>query len=129
MDRGQGSNTNHLKSYGHFEECFYLKNSVKVSSKIFLMYIIMTRTPWPNVEYLKTSEILKVSSDFDICSFVQISRNAGLLQVEKCVIFWEISHLQLRKFSIVCIMLSSAHIKSFILFFFMPTGGTKMNAS
>ena len=30
-----------------------------------------------NIEYLKTSEILKVSSNFDIYSFVQISRNFG----------------------------------------------------
>ena len=34
--------------------------------------------PWLNKKYLKTSEILKVSSNFDICKFVQISRNSGV---------------------------------------------------
>ena len=38
------------------------------------------------------------------------------MQVEKCAIFWEISHLHWRNFSIVCIILSSAHTKSFIYF-------------
>ena len=38
------------------------------------------------------------------------------MQVEKFAIFWEISHLHLRNFSIVCIILSSAHIISVIYF-------------
>ena len=39
------------------------------------------------------------------------------VQVEKCAKFWEISHLHLRNFSLtVCIILSSAHIKSLIYF-------------
>ena len=77
---------------------------------------------------LKTSEILKASSHFDICSFVHICRNLGFLQVEKCAIFWARTHLHLRNFSIVCIILSSAHIN--VLFIFViRTGGTKMNAS
>ena len=74
--------------------------SFLLQSKIFLMYI-MCRTSWPNVEYLKTSEILNVSSHFDTCSFVQISRNLGFLQVEECAFFSEICHLHLRNFSIV----------------------------
>ena len=52
----------------------------------------------------------------NIYSFVQISRNLRFLQVEKYAIFWEISHLHLRNVSTVCIILSSAHIKSFIYF-------------
>ena len=36
------------------------------------------------------------------------------MQIEKCAIFWEISHLRLRNVSIVCIILSSADIKCFI---------------
>ena len=63
-----------------------------------------------------SSEILKVSSHFDICSFAQVSRNLGFLQVEGCAIFREISHLHLSNFIIVCIILSSAHIKCFIYF-------------
>ena len=31
------------------------------------------------MEYLKTSQILIVSSHFDICSFVQVSRNLGFV--------------------------------------------------
>ena len=38
------------------------------------------------------------------------------MQVEKYAIFWEISHLHLRNFSIVYIILSSTHIKRFIYF-------------
>ena len=53
-----------------------------------------TISTWPNVKYLKTSEISKVSSNFDIYSFVKTSRDlVFFLQVEKCAIFWEISHL------------------------------------
>ena len=47
----------------------------------------------PYILGLKASEMLKVSSNFDICNFVQISRNLGFLQVEKRAMFWEISHL------------------------------------
>ena len=54
------------------------------------------------------------------CLFSQFCSNfqkfRGLLQVEKCDIFWEISHIHWGNFSIVCIILSSAHIKSFIYF-------------
>ena len=38
------------------------------------------------------------------------------MQVEKYAIFLEISHLHLRNFGIVCITLSSAHVKGFIYF-------------
>ena len=58
-------------------------------------------------------------------SFVPISRNLGFLQVKKCHIFWEISHQHQRNFSIVCIMLFFAHIKSFILFFLYSFECTK----
>ena len=37
-------------------------------------------------------------------------------KLKKCPIFWKISHQHQKNFSIVCIMLSSAHIKSFIYF-------------
>ena len=40
----------------------------------------------------------------------------GFLQVEHFAIFWKISHLYLKHFRIVCIILSSAYIKSFIYF-------------
>ena len=59
---------------------------------------------------------MKVFSSFDICSFVQISRNLRVVQVEKRAIFWKISHPHLPNFSIVCIILSSAHIHCFIYF-------------
>ena len=57
------------------EEKLSLFTQFFLQSKIFLMY---TTTSQPNVEYLKTSEILKVSFNFDICSFVQISSNLGI---------------------------------------------------
>ena len=38
------------------------------------------------------------------------------MQVEKYAIFWERSDLHLRNFSVVCIILSSAHIKCSIHF-------------
>ena len=49
------------------------------------MYIMWNNLAKP--EILKTSEMLKVSSNFDIYSFVQIFRNFGASsQVEKCAI-------------------------------------------
>ena len=41
-----------------------------------------------NVEYLKTSQILKVSTHFDICSFVQVSRNSGFSCLLKNVLYF-----------------------------------------
>ena len=46
------------------------------------------RTSQPNIEYLKTFEILKVSSHFGICSFVQISRNFGFFCKLKYVLYF-----------------------------------------
>ena len=48
------------------------------------------------------------------------------MQVEKCAIFWEINHLHLRNFSRVCIILSSAHIKSFTYFSLSVPGVLKL---
>ena len=63
------------------------------------------------------SQILKVTFHFDICSFVQISRKlGGFCKLQRCAIFWEISHLHLKNFRIVCIVLFSAHIKCIIYF-------------
>ena len=78
---------------------------------------------------LKTIQILKVSSPFDICSFVQISRNLAFFPGRKmCYIlgnkpstpekFWYSMH-----HTIFC-----SH-KMFYLFFFIRTGGNKMSAS
>ena len=47
---------------------------------------------------------------------VQISRNLEFLQVEKCALFLEISHLRSKNFSVVYIILSFAHIEGFIYF-------------
>ena len=65
--------------------------SFLLQSKLFLMYImfpVYNVTSWPNVEYLKTSEMLKASSNFDICSFVQISRNLGVFCKLKNVLYF-----------------------------------------
>ena len=97
--------------------------SILLQLNIFFMHIMQIILVKHRI-LKKTSEILTVSSGFDICSFVQISRNlGGFLQVETCAIFWKISHLHLRNFSIVCIILSSAHKK--IIFFLSVPGVLK----
>ena len=76
------------------------------------LWIIKQTTPT-----LKTSEILKVSSHFNICIFVQISRNLGFFASWKmCYILGNTPSTFETFLSIVCIILSSAHIKSFIYF-------------
>ena len=80
--------------------------------KDFLDVYNVEQLTWPNVEYSKTFEILKVYSNF--CSNFQKFRS--FWRFKKCPIFWKISHQHQRNFSIVRIMLSSAHIKSFIYF-------------
>ena len=56
------------------ESCPYLVIFAPIKDFLDVYYV----STWPNVKYLKTSEILKVSSNFDIHSFVQISRNLGV---------------------------------------------------
>ena len=56
----------------------------------------------------KISEVLKVSSNFDIYSFTQISRNFGVLQVENVLDFEKKTIYTLKNFSIACIILSAA---------------------
>ena len=54
-------------------------------------------------------------------SIVRTLKEDHPVQVEKCAIFREISQPHLRNFSIVCNILSSAHIKCFIyLSLFVP---------
>ena len=50
-----------------------------LQSKTLLMYIMYNIQA--NVKYLKTYEILNVSLNFDIYSFVQISRNLGFFAI------------------------------------------------
>ena len=71
---------------------------------------------------------MKVSSHFDICSFVQISRNLGVFESWKMYYISGNKLSTLEKFEYsVDIILSSAHM--FYLFFFIHSGGTKMSAS
>ena len=42
----------------------------------------------PGQKYSKTSEIFKVSANFDIYSFVQISRNLGFFASSKNVLYF-----------------------------------------
>ena len=67
--------------------------------------------------FLLESKIFLMYIQFWHLKFCSNSRNLGFFcKFKKCVIFWEISHQHQRNFSIVCIILSSTHIKSFIYF-------------